>query len=104
MIAHNIVMADMEHSVRIKHGDSSGTYQDESRDIKVVGETQGTGSAGCRWSIKSHTILWTHQELHEGIDLPHVNGMRLIQKNNDVFVDDADAKTVIEGENFYLSE
>ena len=38
MITRNLVVADMEHSVRTKHGDSSGTYQEESKDIKMVGK------------------------------------------------------------------
>ena len=49
-------------------------------------------------------IPQAHQELHKGIDLPHVNGTRRIEKNDDAFNDDADAKAAIQGENFYLGE
>ena len=57
MIAHNLVMADMEHSVHTKHDNSSGTYRDENEDVKIAGKTQGTGSIGCLCGIKSHAIL-----------------------------------------------
>ena len=78
MIAQNQVMADMEDSVRTKHGDSCGTYCDKSGDIKMSSKMQDTGSVGCLWSIKSHTFLQTHQALHEGNNLPTANGTRLI--------------------------
>ena len=104
MISRNLVMADMEHSVHIKHGNSCDTYREESGDVKIAGETQGTSSAGCLWSIKSHMFLRTHQTLHEGINLPHVNGTRNIRRNNDVFLDDADAKAAQQGATFSLSE
>ena len=104
MIAHNLVMADIEHSMHTKHGDSRGTYRAEGRDVKMAGKTQGTGSAGCLWSIKSHTILRTHQELHGRINLPCVNITRCIKENNEVFIDDADAKAAIQNSNFYSIE
>ena len=92
MIARNLAMEDMEDSVCTKHGDSSSTYRGKSGDVKMAGETQGTVSASCLWSIKSHTFLRTHQRFREGIDFPHVNGTRPIKNNNDVFIDEADAK------------
>ena len=76
MIARNLYMADMEHSVCTKYGNSSVMYQDESGDVKMAGKTQGTCSIGCLWSIKAHTFLRTHQEIHEGIDLPYANDTR----------------------------
>ena len=97
-------MAVMEYSVRTKHGNSCGMLRDESSDIKMSGETQGTGSAGCLWSIKSHTFLRTHQALHEGIDLPHITGTKWIRKNNAVFVDDSNAKAAQQGATFSLSK
>ena len=56
-IAQNLGMTDMEHSVLTKHGDSCGTYWDESGDMKISDKTQGTGISGFLWSIKSHTFL-----------------------------------------------
>ena len=53
---------------------------------------------------QTHTFLQTHQALYEGIDLPHVNGTRRIQKNNDVFDNDANTKAAQQGAMFGLSE
>ena len=57
IITRNLAMAGMEHLVRTKFGDSSSTHQDKSGDIRMAGKIQGTGRAGCLWSIKSQTIL-----------------------------------------------
>ena len=76
IIARNLAMAGIEHLVHTKHGDSSSTYRDKSGDIRMAGKIQGTGRAGCLWSIKSHIILSAYQELHKGIDLPLVNGTK----------------------------
>ena len=104
MITFNLIMAEIEHSVCTKHGDSNCTYRDTSGDTKMSGETQGTVRVVSLWSIKSHTILQAHKEPYKGINLSHITGTRPINKNNNVFIDDANAKAEIQGNNFYLSK
>ena len=55
-------------------------------------------------SLESHGLLLAHQELHEGIILPHVTGHTAIAKNNDSFVDDTDQSASILADTFYHSE
>ena len=105
MKSRNIVMATMEHSIRTKHGDSSGSYRQLPGDVQLAGETQGKGDVASLWSVESQTILRAHQALHEGIYLPHVQPQRkAISKNNDSFVDDTDAMASVLGDTYYSSE
>ncbi|KAL7526403.1 hypothetical protein ACHAWF_008463 [Thalassiosira exigua] len=103
--ARNKVMASMKHSIRTSHGKSNDTFCQEPGDVDIHGEGQGKVDVASLWSILSHTILRAHQELHEGLVLPHVaDVMRLIVKNNDSFVDDTDAMASKCSSSFYLSE
>ena len=73
MIARNKVIPDMEHQIITQYGDSKATYKEESGDVKLVArETQGIGDVASLWSVLFHTWLRVHQELHQGICLPHV--------------------------------
>ncbi|KAL7548720.1 hypothetical protein ACHAWF_017511 [Thalassiosira exigua] len=103
--ARNKVMTSMKHSICTSHGESQDTFCHEPGDVDIHGEGQGKGDVASLWSILSHTILRAHQELHEGLVLPHVaNVMRLIAKNNHSFVDDTDAMVPKCSSSFYLSE
>lgn len=93
MISRNMVMEDMEHIIRTSHGDSTITYRQNSDDVRINGETQGKGDVGSLWSIMSQSILQAHQQLHDGICLPHINDDRMIKKNNDAYVDNDDGLT-----------
>jgi hypothetical protein len=104
MRCRNIVMEDMRHHIRTKHGDSKTTYGQESGDAKLAGETQGKGDVASIWAVESQLFLRSHQQQHSGIVLKHVACMREIRKNNDSFVDDTDSMSAARRINFWLSE
>ncbi|KAL7534080.1 hypothetical protein ACHAWF_011768 [Thalassiosira exigua] len=103
MQARNRVMASMRHKIRTSHGESHESFRQDPGDEALSGEGQGKGDIASLWSVLSHTLLLAHQELHEGLLLPHVaDVLRLIAKNNDSFVDDTDAMASKCSSSFYL--
>ncbi|KAL7545378.1 hypothetical protein ACHAWF_008725 [Thalassiosira exigua] len=105
MQARNQVMASMRYAIRTSHGESHESFRQEPGDEALNGEGQGKDAVARLWNVLSHTLLCAHQELHEGLLLPHVaDVLWLTAKNNDSFVDDTYAMASKCSSSFYLSE
>ena len=45
--ARNLVIKNMEHHIKTRHGVSKSTYKQESTDVELAGEVQGKADAAC---------------------------------------------------------
>ena len=104
MKARNLVMKAMEHHVKTQHGVSSTSYKQTPNEPIMAGEIQGKADPACLWNLESQTLLQTHQQIHDGVNLASANGERSIQKNNDAFVDDCDGVASKHCQTFEASE
>ena len=88
--ARSNTMAQMQRHIKTNLGVSETSYQQQLGEPTLHGEYQGKGDVASLWVMHSSTVLYAHAQLYKGLSLPDIVTGKVREKNNDVYVDDAD--------------
>ena len=89
-LSRSRTIRQMKMRVRTAAGTSTEHYSGGPGELDLDGEIQGTATAMTLWTLKSSTILSTHNTLCRGVTLRHVATEATSHQCADAYVDDTD--------------